>query len=90
MALFWVIVAVVGLVIIDRLLLAAERRGWVYYRKRKPVSGAATAMLAPVAEVLQPGRQVVVEQTVRERTLRRTDEASDPADPTPDQDDADR
>lgn len=82
----WIAVAILVLVAADRLLLAAERRGWIYYRKRKPTSGSASAAaFGPMAEILQPGRKVVVEEAQRQRTMRRTDrggEGTDPGDQT--------
>jgi hypothetical protein len=69
----WLVLAAVVLFVVDRLLLAAERRGWVYYRKRKPTSGSASAAaFGPVAELVQPGQRVVVEQRLQEQTRRMT------------------
>ncbi len=69
----WLVLAAVVLFVVDRLLLAAERRGWVYYRKRKPTSGSASAAaFGPVAELVQPGQEVVVEQRLQEQTRRMT------------------
>jgi hypothetical protein len=66
------LLALVLLLVADRLMLAAERRGWVYYRHRKPVSGSvSSAAFGSVSDVLQPSRQVVVEQQ-RDDQLRRT------------------
>lgn len=35
----WICVAVAGLLLLDRLFLWMEEKGWVYYRKVKPKSG---------------------------------------------------
>jgi hypothetical protein len=76
----WVVLAVVVALVLDRLLLRAERRGWIYYRKRKPTSGAASAAaFGPMAELFQPGRQVVVEERQRQENARRsTDDGAPP------------
>lgn len=78
----WVVLAVVVALVLDRLMLAAERRGWVYYRKRKPTSGAASAAaFGPMAELFQPGRQVVIEERQRQQNTRR--DGQDGAPPQP-------
>ncbi len=90
MALTWIAAALLVLLVLDRLLLAAERAGWLYYRKRKPTSGSASAAaFGAVTEFLEPGRTVVVEEINRQRVTRRTAESSDPAESAPEQDDAD-
>ncbi len=69
----WVLLAAIVLLVLDRLALAAERRGWIYYRKRKPTSGSASAAaFGATAEFLQPGQQVVVEERLRRQTVRPT------------------
>ena len=35
----WICIAVAGLLLLDRLFLRMEERGWLYYRKKKPKSG---------------------------------------------------
>ena len=75
----WLLLVVVVGFILDRLLLAAERRGWIFYRKRKPTSGSASAAaFGPMAELMQPGHKVVVEEQLRQQTLRRTVEGGEP------------
>jgi hypothetical protein len=71
---FGLIVAVlVTLFVLDRLMLAAERRGWIYYRRRKPTSGSASAAaLGPVMDVFRPQERIVVEERLRQQTTRRT------------------
>jgi len=75
----WGVLAIVAALVLDRLLLAAERRGWIYYRKLKPTSGSASAAaFGPMAEVFQPGNQVVVEERQRQENVRRTTEDGAP------------
>jgi hypothetical protein len=67
---------VVMLVVIDRLLLMAEARGHIYYRKRKASPGSVGSAAMEIQSVLEPGgRHAVVEQR-RVRT-----EADDEGDP---------
>lgn len=64
-ALAWIGLAVIGLLLIDRAMLAAERRGWVYWRHRKPTSGARSAaagMLGELNMLATPSYRHVVEQ----------------------------
>lgn len=74
----WVVLALGLLLVLDRLMLAAERRGWVYYRHRKPTSGSmSSAAFGAIAVVLQPGRQVVVEQQRDDQVRRKSQEAGE-------------
>ena len=75
----WVALAVVVALVMDRVLLAAERRGWIYYRKRKPTSGSASAAaFGPMAELFQPGQQVVVEERMAAWAAQAPDLAESP------------
>ena len=66
------------LLVADRLMVAAERRGWVYYRRRKPTSGSMSgAAFGSISDVLQPGRQVVVEQQRDDRQRRTSHRAGE-------------
>lgn len=60
-----------ALVVADRLLLRAERRGWIYYRHRKPASGSmSSAAFGSMTEVLQPGRRITLEVQQADRVQR--------------------
>jgi hypothetical protein len=63
----WVLVVVVGLVVLDRLALAAEARGWVYWRRRPPTASSAGDALMSVQALFEPGKQHVVEEAQRQR-----------------------
>ena len=52
--------AALALVLIDRLALWAEARGWIYWRRRK-THGGAGAVLGPVIDVFQPTYSYTVE-----------------------------
>ena len=60
------VVALMLLVAGDRLLLKTEQRGWIYYRKSKPESGAGSAALGPVVDLFQPSREIAITEQRRE------------------------
>lgn len=78
----WIILAaavLAAIVVIDRLALAAERRGWIYYRHRRASSGSlSSAAFGPVAEVFQPGSRIVMEERARLQTVRRSNPGGEP------------
>lgn len=51
----------------DRGLRAAEARGWIYYRRRPDSGSVSGALLGPTLDLLQPTRQITVEQQERDR-----------------------
>ena len=73
----WVLVIVLGcaaaVLVVDRLLLAAEGRGWIYYRRRKPSARASANALMSVLEIYKPE----VHHTVEESRRADADEAGD-------------
>jgi hypothetical protein len=71
----------VGLFVVDRLLLAAEGRGFVYYRKVK-ARGAAGAALAELHSFVEPHADEVVVVMEQQREREDTDDAGDGG-PTP-------
>ena len=60
-------VAIVGLVLLDRVLRKMESRGWIYYRK---TSGSSGSLLGPALEQLQgavdPGAKAAIEYRMEE------------------------
>ena len=64
--LLWGAVVVVGLVVVDRLLLWIESRGWIYYRRNKPGRGAATYHLLEWTSILDPSMRSAQEILVEE------------------------
>ena len=64
---------------VDRCLLWAESRGWVYYRRTKPGRGASTYHLLEWTSTLDPTQREVIEIQVKEE--RREDESGDPLGP---------
>ncbi len=70
--------AAVLVLILDRLLLAAEARGWIFYRKRQASSGSVSAAaFGPLIDLLQPSRQIVVEQQEHQALMREDDANGD-------------
>jgi hypothetical protein len=51
----WVLVAVAGLILLDRLFLWMEAKGWVYYRKVKRKGSASMADVLLGGNVFDPG-----------------------------------
>lgn len=49
------VAGVLGLLVVDRLLLAAEARGWINYRKRGLSMGAAGYHAGQLASMITPG-----------------------------------
>ena len=45
----------------DRLFLYMEKRGWIYYRKKKPSSSALSNACLEVQQLLEPSKKYVVE-----------------------------
>ena len=72
----WTLGVLAGLFCLDRLLLRAEARGWIYYRRSKPSRGASAYHLLEMSSILDPTFNVVIEQRVSEE--RQEDEAGDP------------
>lgn len=58
----WTLAAAGGAVVLDRLLLAAERRGWIYWRRRSPTSSARSAAMLSTHALLEPDKEHVVEE----------------------------
>jgi hypothetical protein len=57
----WVPVVVLACVALDRLLLAAERRRWIYYRTTAPSRGTVGQALLSLETLFMPEKRHVVE-----------------------------
>ncbi len=80
MTVVWIAAAAALLFVLDRLLLAAERRGWIYWRRRGPRPGANPMMDLDV--MTNPGARLVIEEKEREPAETRTaDDIVPPARP---------
>jgi hypothetical protein len=75
---FVVIALMVGVaaLLLDRLALWAERRGWMYYRHRKPSGSSLGSAFLEVQTLLEPGKRHVAEVQRQEATEQ--DEQGDP------------
>ena len=69
---------VVVALIVDRVLLWAERRGWVFYRRRK---GRGAVNLGLLDQIYQPAMEHVIEQETHEESLSDTVESGEPEAP---------
>ena len=78
----WVLAVVLALVVMDRLLLRAERKGWINYRRRGwSRSGAAFHSLT-LQSIFQPSAEHLIEARYTE--IEEEDDSGDPpGDPDP-------
>ena len=78
-ALVWALVLAgvgVGVFALDRFLLWAEARGWIYYRKRKASPGTLGSAFLEIQGMLQEGAKHTVEE--RRAEAPEVDEHGDP------------
>lgn len=75
--LWWVLGAVVVLLVLDRIALWAESRGWIYWRRRSG-GGGGGGVFADVFLLFQPSRQHVVEEQDRQRLTIAQKETGEP------------
>ncbi len=68
----WVSALALGATLLDRVALWAERRGWIYWRKRKPEvdGGAITGAFGEIQSVLSPSHRHVVDEQRIKQSLR--------------------
>ncbi|MGW3956785.1 DUF6191 domain-containing protein [Streptomyces sp. NPDC004752] len=80
--LFWVLVAFTAVALADQILLWMERRGWIYWRRRKAGIGAASTagMMGELHDVFSPTHRHVSEEKERRLVLREDAESGAPLD----------
>jgi len=61
------VAAIAALAAVDQLFLWMERRGWIYWRRRRP--DPRGAVLGPIDNVFNPAHEHVVEQQETEERL---------------------
>ena len=61
------VAAIAALAAVDQLFLWMERRGWIYWRRRRP--DPRGAVLGPIDNVFNPTHEHVVEQQETEERL---------------------
>ncbi|MGW1323868.1 DUF6191 domain-containing protein [Streptomyces antibioticus] len=68
----WILATALVLVLADQVLLWAERRGWIYWRRRKAGVGAASTagMMNELHDLLSPTHRHVAEEKERRLVLR--------------------
>ena len=59
--------AVIGLWALDRLALWMERRGWIYWRKRRPQPGSTGSAFLMMQSFIQPEIREVIEAEHQEK-----------------------
>jgi hypothetical protein len=62
----WIAGTAALLFALDRLLLRLEKRGYIYYRRRKASPGTVGSAVLEVHALFEPGRRHVVEERQRE------------------------
>ena len=72
----WCIVAVIAAFLADRLLLAFESRGWIFYRRTRGLRGRAMYHAQELDSIFNPGMQHVQEAHFREEE--QEDQSGDP------------
>jgi len=83
----WLFIALsagAGCLILDRLLLMAEAKGWINYRRNGLSRGGASYHTLQLSSIFNPGMQAVIEAKYEDEE--QEDESGDP--PVPDDDDA--
>lgn len=55
-----------ALLVLDRLLLWMESRGWIYWRRNRPARGASTYHMLELHSNFDPGIQHLLEVAVKE------------------------
>lgn len=70
-----------ALLAVDRAALWAERRGWLYWRKKKSKFVGSGTNVSIAAELFQPNRAVYVQEMERKRIERQ--QAPSPEGPRP-------
>ncbi len=79
-ALLVVALVALGLIVLDRFALWLERRGWLYYRKRKGSGARVGNALVGVQSIFEPDKRHVVEQRTLQREARQAEAEGGPGD----------
>jgi len=58
----WGVIALAAIAVLHVMLLAMERRGWIFYKNVKPTKGAAGAGLLAVHQLFEPGKRTYIER----------------------------
>lgn len=77
--LLWLGSLVVAALVLDRLMLAAEERGWIYWRRRKGSHGMAASAMLEIQRLIEPSKKYVL--AARDEQAPEADEEGDPPSP---------
>ena len=61
----WTTLAGLVALLLDRALLCAEDRGWIYYRTRRPVRGGSMYHLNELSEMLGGGKAPEIREKIQ-------------------------
>jgi hypothetical protein len=75
----WLAIAIVALWAIDTLLLWAEGRGWIFYRRNKPTRGALGNAFLEINGIIDQGKKVILREM--KKTEHDESHSGDPANP---------
>ena len=85
-----VAVVLIGLILLDRVAVWMERRGWIYWRKEKPANnsggGGMTGLLTEFQQLVEPQVRHVIEDREERRLVRLSHSADGGDDKKPDAD----
>ena len=56
-----------GIILLDRFFLWCERRGWIYYRKRRASAVSARNAALHMQSIIEPGKAYQIEEERSER-----------------------
>lgn len=68
---------------LDRLMLAAEARGWIYYRRRRGHATMGGVVADLMVDALQPSHHYVIEERDRRDRQVAVTQAGEPSPPVP-------
>lgn len=75
----YAVTAVGALFVVDRLLLKAEEKGWIYWRRRKGSPGSVGSAALQVHQIIEPSKKYVLQAKEDQRPA--SDREADPPDP---------
>jgi len=79
----WIVIVaavVLGSILLDRLALWMEKRGWIYYRRNKPSSSRLGTAFLEIQSILEPDKKQIIE--VKKEDKKQSQELGDePGDP---------
>jgi len=77
--LLWIAAGGLLLFLLDKLFLWMERKGWIYYRKKKPNRSSLGNAFLEIQSFLEPSKKIMVE--VKKDEKKEQEESGDPPKP---------